>query len=110
MTSGTPGTSGTDVDGVRRRVEVLISLGRADEAARVARSALAGAPHEADLWCALGHAEIARSRPGDALDAARQALAIDPDEEWPHRIASLAYSQLERHQEAAVEAQECVRL
>jgi tetratricopeptide (TPR) repeat protein len=99
-----------DVDGIRRRVEMLIGLDRAEEAADLVRQALGERPYEPDLWCALGHAEIARNRPREALEAANEALSLNPEEEWPHRIASLSLTQLGQHPEAIRAAHECVRL
>ncbi len=51
-----------------------------------------------------------QDRPADALAAANRAVALAPQEDWPHRLASLLLSDLGRHKVAVRAAQEGVRL
>ncbi|MEV5407372.1 hypothetical protein AB0K60_00835 [Thermopolyspora sp. NPDC052614] len=61
-------------------------------------------------WCAVAAARLARDQPEAALDAARQAMGLDPGGDWSHRLASLALERLGRDSEAVAAAQDAVRL
>ncbi len=92
------------------RASALLDVGRPDEAASVLVAALAGDPSNGEGWCLLASAHLERGQRAEALDCARRAIALHPDEEWPHRIASIASLRRMRSRESAREARECVRL
>ncbi len=56
------------------------SLGRHDEAERLARAAVALAPSSARALAALGTAQLALGRPAEARVALEAALAFDDDD------------------------------
>jgi cytochrome c-type biogenesis protein CcmH/NrfG len=67
-------------------------------------------PTDARGWCVLAQTGIAAARNDDAVRAAARAIALRPDWEWPHRLASIALGQLGRHRDALVAARESARL
>jgi Flp pilus assembly protein TadD len=91
------------------RVRLLCELRRFDEAAALARRTTATTPGDVDGWCLLAQALLGLDDDEGALDAARRAVALAPDYEWPHRLRSIALTSLGRHQEALDAAIECVR-
>jgi Flp pilus assembly protein TadD len=92
-----------------QRVTSLCELGRYDDAVTVLRPIVALDPQDSKAWCLLAQASLGSDEPESALHAAAQALSLIPDEEWPHRLASLALAGLGRHDEAMREAREAVR-
>src|SRR5205085_871130 len=48
--------------------------------------------------------------PGEALRASGRALQLEPEEEWAHRLASLALGRLGRHADAIAAARQATRL
>lgn len=95
--------------GIVQRARLLIDLHRADEAVELLHRALAAAPDSQPAWCELARAEVSRGNRAAALGAADRALGLDPDHEWPHRIASIVLSQLGRHDDAVRAARTAVR-
>ncbi|MET9336585.1 hypothetical protein [Nonomuraea sp. NPDC003804] len=67
-------------------------------------------PDSAAGWCAVALAHLTAERPEAALEAARRAVALEPADEWPHRLASLALERLGGDAEAVREAERAVRL
>src|SRR5664279_2167101 len=65
-----------------QRAKAALDLRRPDEAVRHLDRALAVAPHDDRLWCLRAQAMLQLEHPSDALEAARQAAALDPTEEW----------------------------
>ncbi|MEU6411472.1 hypothetical protein [Microbispora sp. NPDC046933] len=61
-------------------------------------------------WCAVATARLSHDQPEAALEAARQAIGCDPQEEWGHRLAGAALERLGRDTEAVAAAREAVRL
>jgi Flp pilus assembly protein TadD len=100
------------MDGVAalERASALCDLGRWDEAAVQLRTILGTDPHNEDGRCLLAQAELGRNDNDQALQSALVAISLNPENEWPHRIASLALSELGRDQEANVMARNAVRL
>jgi tetratricopeptide (TPR) repeat protein len=92
------------------KAQALLDAGRADEAAAILSTALATDPGTWRAWCMLGVAHVNRARYRDARDCARRAIELDPDEEWPHRIASIAERHLGDGRRAVAAAREAVRL
>jgi cytochrome c-type biogenesis protein CcmH/NrfG len=102
----------TDVSpvGAVARAETLCSLHRYGEAITVLTTAIAGEPGDAHTWCVLARAKLGAEDYQGALDAANRAVALQPDEEWPHRLASIALTRLNLPQQALAAALESVRL
>ncbi|WP_260615390.1 hypothetical protein [Microbispora sp. KK1-11] len=61
-------------------------------------------------WCAVAVARLSHDQPEAALEAARQAIGCDPQDEWGHRLAGAALERLGRDTEAVAAAREAVRL
>lgn len=90
------------------RARVLCDLNRYDEAAAMARRAIAVTPDDATAWCLLAQALISVDDDNGGLDAARKAAALSPDDEWPHRLQSIALRSLKRNEEALAAATRAV--
>jgi tetratricopeptide (TPR) repeat protein len=92
------------------KAQALLDVGRADEAAAMLSTALAADPGAWRAWCMLGFAHLECARHREALDCARRAIELDPEEGWPHRIASVAERHLGYKDRAVASAREAVRL
>jgi tetratricopeptide (TPR) repeat protein len=92
------------------KAQALLDVGRADEAAAMLSAALAADSGAWRGWCMLGVAHLERARHREALDCARRAIEIEPEENWPHRIASVAERHLGNKDQAVAAAREAVRL
>jgi tetratricopeptide (TPR) repeat protein len=96
--------------GAIARAEDLCGLHRYAEAVSVLSTALASRPDDAHTWCVLARAKLGTEDFQGALEAAGRAVSLQPDEEWPHRLASIALSRLGQPQQALAAALEAVRL
>jgi tetratricopeptide (TPR) repeat protein len=67
-------------------------------------------PDSSRAWCLFARAHLGADRYLAAVEAANRAAAIDPGEEWPHRLASNALMHLGNHTEALRAAAESRRL
>ena len=67
-------------------------------------------PGSSRAWCLFARAHLGADRYVEAVDAANRAAAIEPAEEWPHRLASNALMHLGNHTEALRAASESRRL
>lgn len=65
---------------------------------------------EPEALCRQAAAHLASNKPRRALQAAQRAAALATTAEWPHRLASIALTELGRHAEAVAAAREAVRL
>lgn len=92
------------------RVVTLCELGRYHEAIPLARQAVAANASDVRAWCLLAQACLGADSDADALDAARRASSLAPDDEWPQRLASVALCELGRYEEGLKAALEAVRL
>lgn len=93
-----------------RRAEALIELRRFDEAMAVLARAVSIDADAPRGWCLMAQTQLGLGDPEAALQSAGRAVALAPDLEWVHRLASLAFSRLGRHDEAVAAAREAVRL
>ncbi|MDP9225412.1 MAG: tetratricopeptide repeat protein [Actinomycetota bacterium] len=91
------------------RAEVLVGLGRPEEAAALLSRALADEPNDVELMVALGLAQIEFDEQG-ALETARRALAIDPENVQALLIAGGACLDLNYGQRAVPYAHRLVEL
>jgi Flp pilus assembly protein TadD len=92
------------------RAEQLIGVGRLDEAAELLGAILAEEPENSGGWCLLARVHIGRHDYAAALSATDRAIALSPDAEWPHRLASIALSGMHRTAAGRRAARESVRL
>ncbi len=89
---------------------MLTDINRAADAIALLHRAVGMAPDNQTAWCELARAELTCDEPRNALQAVNHALACDPTDEWPHRVASMALSRLGDHEGAIRAAREAVRL
>lgn len=93
-----------------QHAEALCELRRYADAVPLLRALVASDPAFTVAWCQLGVAYLGVAQHELALGAAAQAISVGDVSEWPHRIASLAYSSLGRHADAVRSARHSVRL
>jgi tetratricopeptide (TPR) repeat protein len=98
------------VTGALQRAGALCELRRFPEAAALLRETIAGEPQRHEAWSWLAAAELGAGNHQPALGAAERAIALDPDAEWPRRLASTALRLLGRIEESVGHAREAVRL
>jgi Flp pilus assembly protein TadD len=95
----------TDAD----RARAYISAERWDEALALLASHLARQPDDVDALCLTAQCHIGRADPVAAEQAARAALALDPDREWVHRLLAIALGERRDFDAARAHADEAVR-
>jgi tetratricopeptide (TPR) repeat protein len=84
----------------------LIGLRRYAEAIPVLMSVIGRDPNNPQTWCLLAQAKLGLNDVSGSLKAAQRAAAIDPDDEWPHRLISLCYRRQKKWAKA-VKAARC---
>lgn len=92
------------------RAYSYVDLGRWRDAASELGRVLAGAPQSAEALCLLAQCQLQLGDDHAARRAIESALAVAPDDEWAHRLHSLALQRLGMHREAVAAAWEAVRL
>jgi tetratricopeptide (TPR) repeat protein len=92
------------------RASMMIELGRYGDAARLLSAVLAADPDSCRGWCLLSRAHLGNGELTEAVSAASRASALEPANDWPHRLASTALISLERCGEAVTAALEARRL
>jgi tetratricopeptide (TPR) repeat protein len=90
------------------RAQALIGLGRFDEAGSTLRELLGSDPDIAPAWCLLAQTQIGLGEMEGALESAERAAALAPDNDWPHRLRSVALEQLGDADGAIAAAREAV--
>lgn len=93
-----------------RRADALLELGRGEEARRMAAAALAEDPEDPALLALLTRAHLQLDEDQAAFDSALRVVAAAPDDEWGHRLVSIALQRLGQHGEALRAATAAVRL
>lgn len=92
------------------RVELLVSLGRYEDAL-TALAQLPSVDREGSAaLCLTAQAQLQLDRPVLARTAAEAALRADPDAEWPMRLLSIALRELGDHDAAVQMATRSVRM
>lgn len=99
-----------DDTGSLARAEALVELRRYAEAESLLGRVLASRPDDHRAWCVLALARDGLGRTKEMLEAANRAVAVAPDQEWGHRLASIALARLRLPEEAVRAAGEAVRL
>lgn len=92
-----------------QQARVLIDLGRLAQALVLLSQVISAEPQNAEAWCLMAQARLGIDDDEGALQAAGVAVSLDPTEEWPHRLASVALSRLGREEDALSAAREAVR-
>jgi tetratricopeptide (TPR) repeat protein len=92
------------------RAATMLDLGRYDEATTLLARLVSAEPGSGRAWCLFARAHLGADRFAEAVESANKAAAIEPTEEWPHRLASNALMHLGNHAEALRAAAESRRL
>ena len=92
------------------RAEQLVELRRWPEAESLLRDLLTVTPDDAHLHGLLAQALLGRGDLSGALAAGNRVVALEPGDEWGHRICALVLDRMGRHDEAAAAAGQAVRL
>jgi tetratricopeptide (TPR) repeat protein len=92
------------------RAKVLTDLRRYDEALAILGPLTAAEPDNYRIWCAIAHAQLGLNDSTGALSSAQVAASLNPENEWPFRLMSVALGRLGRAEESADAAGEAVRL
>lgn len=98
--------SGFDLE----RAQTLIDLHRLDEARSLLQRVVGREPDNPTAWCLLAQAQHKAGRPHDALEAASRGAALAPEDDWPHRLRSVAFQALGADESAVAAAREAVRV
>jgi predicted Zn-dependent protease len=88
------------------RASTMLDVGRCDEATALVSRVVAAEPDSSRAWCLLARAHLGTKRYVDAIGAANRAVALDPADEWPHRLASNALIHLGNNADALRAASE----
>src|ERR1700683_4560849 len=91
------------------RAATMLDLGRYDEASSLLARLVSAEPGSGRAWCLFARAHLGADRFAEAVETANRAAAIEPSEEWPHRLASNALMHLGNHAEALRAAAEVRR-
>ncbi|MGQ0839747.1 tetratricopeptide repeat protein [Actinokineospora sp.] len=96
------------IDAVLAEAAQLTAEGRPEAAITLLRPVLVAHPDHSGAWCRLAAALLDAGEPELCLNAAKRAITLG-ERSWAHRLASLALTELGRHDEAAVSAREATR-
>jgi predicted Zn-dependent protease len=72
------------------RASAMLDVKRFDEASELLARVVSAEPESSRAWCLMARAHLGADRYTDATVAANRAVALDPGDEWPHRLASNA--------------------
>jgi tetratricopeptide (TPR) repeat protein len=72
------------------RASAMLDVKRFDEASQLLARVVSAEPESSRAWCLMARAHLGADRYVDAAAAANRAVALDPGDEWPHRLASNA--------------------
>jgi Flp pilus assembly protein TadD len=101
-------TMAESIDAVLIKAAELTAAGRPEVAIDILRPVITAHPDNTEAWCRLAAALLDAGEPRHCLDAAKRAITLG-ERSWAHRLASLAMTELGRHDEAAVSAREAAR-
>jgi len=79
-----------------------------EDAARHLRAILASDPHNEDGLCLMAQAQLGQTAYDESLRTSWTAISVNPENEWAHRLASLALSAFGRHPEARAMGRDAV--
>lgn len=92
------------------RAEHLTEIERWREAVPLLSKALAANPHNARVCCLLSMCHYKLKDFQKALEFAERAIVAEPEQEWGHRLRSVALTATGKKAEALKSAEEAVRL
>jgi tetratricopeptide (TPR) repeat protein len=95
---------------VLAHVDALLDAHAYEQAVRMIGDYLAANPGDVEALCLAARAEIGRGNPAQAYGLAANAAALEPGNEWPARLISVALIQQGQFVAAVQAAQEAVRL
>jgi predicted Zn-dependent protease len=72
------------------RASAMLDVKRFNEASELLARVVSAEPESSRAWCLMARAHLGADRYADATVAANRAVALDPGDEWPHRLASNA--------------------
>src|ERR1041385_3201997 len=78
--------------------QTLVDAGRFEEAAELLTRALSAATNDSNLLCRMSQALLGLKQVSQAVSYAERALAVDPENAWPHRLRSVALRKIDRHE------------
>jgi tetratricopeptide (TPR) repeat protein len=93
-----------------QRAAALCDLSRFRDAAQALERVIASDPGNASAWTLLARAQIGSREYEQALQSATTASSMAPENEWPHRLASIALTSLGRDREGAASARKAIGL
>src|ERR1700678_4738917 len=68
----------------------MLAVERFDEPSELLARVVSADQESSRAWCLMARAHLGADRYADATAAANRAVALDPGDEWPHRLASNA--------------------
>jgi len=93
-----------------QRARALLEVGRWEQAQQELARLLADQPDSVDGLCLLARCHQLAGRFPAMLEATEQAVAVAPDNEWPHRLRSIALGKLGRVTESVAAGRRAVDL
>ena len=82
------------------RASAMLDVKRFDEASALLSRVVAAEPESGRAWCLMARAHLGADRHAEAIEVANRAVALDPSDEWPHRLASNALVHLGNYSDA----------
>jgi tetratricopeptide (TPR) repeat protein len=99
-----------DLQDIKEQANFLIEADRNQEAIVLLTHALNLAPDDAETLCLLAQAALELALWRDAWRYVERAIAVEPDNDWAHRIHSIVLRNMARRHESVAAAKEAVRL
>jgi tetratricopeptide (TPR) repeat protein len=93
-----------------QRAGELCELRRFREASRLLGAVIGIRPEDPTAWSLMARARLGRNDSEGALEAARTASSLAPQDDQPHRLSAAVLVSLNRPEEAAAAAAEATRL
>lgn len=92
------------------RAEHLIAIERYADAIPLLAKSLGSDPDSSRANALMAQAHLGMNNLEDALKYSERTIALEPDEEWGHRVRSLILTEKGHHREALKSAEESARL
>ncbi len=99
-----------DLFQLKRRAQAALDVGRYRDAIPLLHNALAIDAENGEILCMLSYAYVNLEEYTPALEWANRAVAVDPGEEWGHRLRSVIFMRTSRMKDALSAALEAARL
>lgn len=99
-----------DLFQLKRRAQAALDVGRYREAIPLLHNALAIDAENGEILCMLSYACVNLEEYAPALEWANRAVAVNPGEEWGHRLRSVIFMRTDRLKAALEAAMEAARL